>query len=266
VDCAATLPIAIAQLRAHRPDLILLDLLMPEAEGFEVCEVLKAHPDHRDIPVTFMTGNPGSEEKLRDLEKRAAEGGAKPVDPTETLARVRRHLGFHPDPMRRTKTELALQTSLGKSLIVASPTGEILFCGTIAATLLRTHMPEMVSNLLPRHLVKGGTAGSLELELVPSPEAKDCVLLTLQVARPPASFRDLLSLGLTPRETEILYWVAQGESSSETGTILSISINTVKKHVQHILPKLGVETRLSAALLASAILSRLHAPAQSGAA
>jgi DNA-binding CsgD family transcriptional regulator len=48
---------------------------------------------------------------------------------------------------------------------------------------------------------------------------------------------------LTPREWEVLGWVMQGKRDSEIGTILGISENTVHKHVQRILKKLGVETR-----------------------
>lgn len=56
-------------------------------------------------------------------------------------------------------------------------------------------------------------------------------------------------LGLTRREKEILAWVTQGKSNREIGKILSISPRTVGKHLERIYPKLGVETRTSAAIL-----------------
>lgn len=49
-------------------------------------------------------------------------------------------------------------------------------------------------------------------------------------------------------------WIAQGKTSPEIGVILNTQVCTVKKHVGHLLPKLGVETRLAAALLAQTIL------------
>jgi DNA-binding CsgD family transcriptional regulator len=64
----------------------------------------------------------------------------------------------------------------------------------------------------------------------------------------------LLALGLTRREAEVLVWVAEGETSPEIGIILNAAPNTIKKHVSHILEKLAVETRLSAALLANQVL------------
>ncbi|HEY2341835.1 MAG TPA: response regulator transcription factor [Chthoniobacteraceae bacterium] len=59
---------------------------------------------------------------------------------------------------------------------------------------------------------------------------------------------DLLPLGLTPREAEVLYWVSQGKTNPEIGLILAVSVATVKKHVEHIFEKIGVENR-SAAIL-----------------
>jgi len=66
----------------------------------------------------------------------------------------------------------------------------------------------------------------------------------------------LQKLGLTPREANVLFWVAQGKTNPESGLILDIRPRTVKKHLDHIFLKLGVETRTSAALMALEALSR----------
>jgi DNA-binding NarL/FixJ family response regulator len=65
----------------------------------------------------------------------------------------------------------------------------------------------------------------------------------------------LLKLGLTPRATEVLLWVAQGKTNPDIGIILGISESTVKKHLLEIFEKLGVETRSAATLRAIEILS-----------
>jgi len=54
-------------------------------------------------------------------------------------------------------------------------------------------------------------------------------------------------LGLTPREKEVLVWVAMGKTNVEIGSIMSLSVRTVEKHLQNIFQKLGVETRTAAA-------------------
>jgi DNA-binding CsgD family transcriptional regulator len=58
------------------------------------------------------------------------------------------------------------------------------------------------------------------------------------------------SASLSRRELEALAWIAQGKTNSELAAILGISLSTAKKHVEHILDKLGVETRTAAASIA----------------
>jgi DNA-binding NarL/FixJ family response regulator len=61
---------------------------------------------------------------------------------------------------------------------------------------------------------------------------------------------DLEPLGLTPREAEVLFWVARGKTNDEIGTVLGIGLTTVKKHLESTFAKLGVENRTSAAAMA----------------
>jgi DNA-binding NarL/FixJ family response regulator len=63
------------------------------------------------------------------------------------------------------------------------------------------------------------------------------------------------ALGLTPREAEVLLWIAQGKSNGEIGTILGTAENTVKRHVQNIFEKLGIDSRNAATVRALEILS-----------
>lgn len=71
-----------------------------------------------------------------------------------------------------------------------------------------------------------------------------------------SSSKPLENLGLTPREAEVLQWVAQGKTNSHVGTILGMSEKTVKIHLGHIFEKLGVETRTAASLIAIETLPR----------
>ena len=83
--------------------------------------------------------------------------------------------------------------------------------------------------------------------------------LAAKSARPsePASPQQLEALGLTPREAEVLFWVAQGKTNPEIGVITGVQLTTVKKHLESIYAKLGVENRTTAAALA---LERLGSP------
>lgn len=71
-----------------------------------------------------------------------------------------------------------------------------------------------------------------------------------RAGRAEAKPEQLESLGLTPREAEILLWVSQGKTNPEIATILGIGLTTVKKHLEATFAKLGVENRTSAAALA----------------
>jgi DNA-binding NarL/FixJ family response regulator len=68
--------------------------------------------------------------------------------------------------------------------------------------------------------------------------------------------KPLESLGLTPREAEVLFWLAQGKMNAEIAIILDASPGTIKKHVEHIFAKLEVENRAAASLLAMEVLGR----------
>ncbi|HEY0257475.1 MAG TPA: helix-turn-helix transcriptional regulator [Candidatus Methylacidiphilales bacterium] len=67
----------------------------------------------------------------------------------------------------------------------------------------------------------------------------------------PDTAAHLATLGLSPREAEILHWIAQGKRNGEVATILGISLFTVKNHVRRIFAHLGVETRTAAAAFAT---------------
>uniref|UniRef100_UPI0035137C04 adenylate/guanylate cyclase domain-containing protein n=1 Tax=Sinimarinibacterium flocculans TaxID=985250 RepID=UPI0035137C04 len=74
------------------PDLILLDVLMPEMDGFATCQLLKADATLREVPVIFLTGNSDRESVVRGFTVGAVDFIAKPFHAEELLARVRTHL------------------------------------------------------------------------------------------------------------------------------------------------------------------------------
>jgi sigma-B regulation protein RsbU (phosphoserine phosphatase) len=76
----------------EKPDLILLDILMPEMDGYEVCRRLKADPDTRDIPVIFLTSQTEAEDETKGFEVGAVDYIHKPFSAAVVKARVRTHL------------------------------------------------------------------------------------------------------------------------------------------------------------------------------
>jgi DNA-binding CsgD family transcriptional regulator len=96
-------------------------------------------------------------------------------------------------------------------------------------------------------LVVMGADRRLEIALVSNGEHP---MLILEERREELEMAELVSLGLSRRETEVLAWIARGKSDAETAMILGISARTVAKHLEHIFQKLGVESRMAAAVLA----------------
>lgn len=89
VTCAENAGDGLEAARREQPDLILLDVDMPDMSGFEVCKVLKEDPELCLIPVIFLTGSGQTEDKIRGLDLGAVDYITKPFDAFELLARVR---------------------------------------------------------------------------------------------------------------------------------------------------------------------------------
>ncbi len=88
------------------PDLILLDVEMPEMDGYEVCRRLKTDPETREIPVIFLTGKTEAEDETRGFSVGAVDYIHKPFSPSVMKARVQTHLA-----LRETREQLARQLS-----------------------------------------------------------------------------------------------------------------------------------------------------------
>jgi putative two-component system response regulator len=85
---------AMAIAHARQPDVVLLDVMMPEIDGYEVCRRLKADPETRLVPVVFITGLESREARLRGLDAGATDFLSKPFDLTELEVRVRNLVSF----------------------------------------------------------------------------------------------------------------------------------------------------------------------------
>ncbi|HEY9644722.1 MAG TPA: response regulator [Chroococcidiopsis sp.] len=104
---------AIAQLQEFRPDLILLDVMMPGLNGFETCRQIKADDSTRDIPVIFMTALTEAGDRVTGLELGAVDYITKPFQHEEVLARIRLHLKIHrlTQELRTLNSELEQRVS-----------------------------------------------------------------------------------------------------------------------------------------------------------
>jgi len=265
---------ALDELPRMAPDLILLDVMMPGIDGYETCRRIKADPKFAEVPLFFLTALSDTVDKVRGFELGAVDYITKPLQPEEVLARINAHLDLRAlraalelrneeldrEVQARLAAEHSLQHALASPVLLLDRTGAIHFRTESAVRLLERHggLPS------PLHLrlwfageaatEVAGSAGRLYAHRLPDPGNSAQALFLLTENPPPPSPDQLLALGLTPRESEILFWVAQGKTSPEIAVILATATATVKRHMHHILGKLGVETRLAAALKAMEIL------------
>jgi len=91
IQSAANGIIALAMIEENKPDLILLDVMMPEMSGFEVCQILKRNPKTQCIPIIFLTAKTEPEDIVKGLNAGAVDYVSKPFNHTELLSRIKTH-------------------------------------------------------------------------------------------------------------------------------------------------------------------------------
>jgi DNA-binding NarL/FixJ family response regulator len=287
---------ALARAVQARPDIILLDALMPGMDGFEVARRLKAEPVTAAIPIVFMTGLTETEHVVAAFAAGGTDYVTKPIRAREVLARIATHL--HSARAQR-QARNALDAFGHATLVVRLPDGKLVWQTALARQMLAERLgcdgrqapPALLAWLLRETAALGaldegviaaspstvldaaGSAESAETALgVNTPGTASATstsaagrlrvtlhessgdgqwLLVLREADDGAALEALmLAFKLTNREAEVLYWVVKGKTNRDIGDILGSSPATVKKHLERVFAKLGVETRTAAAAMA----------------
>lgn len=237
------------------PDVVLLDAVMPQMDGFETCLRMKASGALAHVPVIFMTGLTDTEHVVRGLACGGVDYLPKPINLDELRARIRVHLA-------NARTALSARVALdaaGRHLLAVGLDGHVRWATPQAAKLLETADGDPFSAAIGAWLASRRDPGD-----GPGPTAND-VQFTYLGAIGPNEFLFRLALrtpgddperlraafGLTPREAEVLLWISGGKANRDIGDILGLSPRTVNKHLEQIYIKLGVENRASAAVKAA---------------
>ena len=282
---------ALQRARQALPDIVLLDAMMPGMDGFEVARRLKASPETAHIPLIFMTGLTETEHLVAALEAGGVDYVTKPIKPKEVMARM----GVHLQGARRARQE-ARQAGQARSALdafgYASITvrmggadgqgdGRLIWQTPLARELLMRYYgtsapqtPEPVVNWLRRHLADAQQQiepPRLAVELGPrrltfrlhqqtgdGDSGGDWLIVMREISDDAVVEAMSLSFKLTAREAEVLYWVVKGKINRDIGDIVGSSPMTVKKHLERVFAKLGVETRTAAAAMAMSRIKQLH--------
>jgi DNA-binding response OmpR family regulator/DNA-binding CsgD family transcriptional regulator len=260
------------------PDIVLLDAMMPGMDGFEVAKRLKGSAQTAHIPIIFMTGLTETEYLVAALESGGVDYVTKPIKPKEVLARIAVHLqsarerrqarnaldafGYASITVRVSDGKLMWQTPLARELLLR-------YYGTSAPTTpepvvnwLRRHAAEAVALVEPPRLsIEQGPKRltfRLHQQTGDSEGGGDWLIIMQEVSDESVVEAMSLSFKLTAREAEVLYWVVKGKINRDIGDILGTSPMTVKKHLERVYAKLGVETRTAAAGMAMSRIRQLH--------
>ena len=260
------------------PDIILLDAMMPGMDGFEVARSLKASARTAHIPIVFMTGLTETEHLVAAMDCGAVDYVTKPIRPKEVLARMAVHLqgarekrqarnaldafGYASITVRVSDGRLMWQTPLARDLLLR-------YYGTDAPATpipvlawLRRHVASTAPQSEPPRLsiAQGATRLTFRLhqQIGDSEGGGDWLIIMQEVSEDSVIEAIALSFKLTPKEAEVLYWVAKGKTNRDIGDIVGSSPMTVKKHLERVFTKLGVETRTSAAAMVMQRIAQLH--------
>jgi len=285
---------ALNRARQAVPDIVLLDAMMPGMDGFEVAKRLKAMAETAHIPIIFMTGLTETEHLVAALEAGGVDYVTKPIKPKEVMARM----GVHLQGARRARQEARQAGQARNALDAfgyASITvrmggrgdGRLIWQTPLARDLLMRYYgtsapqtPEPVLTWLRRHQAETGGGRELEpprLAVEQGPRrltfhlhrhtgdaggggdgTGDWLIVMREISDDAVVEAMSLSFKLTAREAEVLYWVIKGKINRDIAGILGASPATVKKHLEHVYAKLGVETRTAAAGMALNRIRQLH--------
>jgi len=260
------------------PDIILLDAMMPGMDGFEVARRLKASPATAPIPIVFMTGLTETEYLVAALDVGGVDYVTKPIKPKEVLARIAVHLQ---GAREKRQARNALDAFGYATITVRVSDGKLMWQTPLARELLQRYYgtaapqtPEAVLTWLRRQVA---TAEQLAAQRTEPPRLSieqgakrltfrlhqqtgddDWLIIMREESDETVIQAMSLSFKLTAREAEVLYWVVKGKINRDIGDILGTSPMTVKKHLERVFAKLGVETRTAAAGMAMNRIRQLH--------
>ncbi len=219
------------------PDLILLDVIMPGMDGFEVCRKLKANPSTNHIPIIFITAFQNeSEHIVEGFNAGGADYISKPFHHAELIMRVRTHL-----ELKRQRDYINAEAQKKSAAL---------------RTVLETRQDISVS-------IEEKISANIRLKITPlletirktelTPVQKKCLnAIEFEINDILSQFPQKLSslkFGLTPVEIQIAGFIREGRSSKEIGQLLNLSKGTIDFHRNNIRRKLKL-TRSKESLMA----------------
>jgi len=259
------------------PDIILLDAVMPGIDGFEVARRLKAQPATAHIPIIFMTGLTDTEHVVAAFAAGGVDYVTKPIRAREVLARMAVHTQGAKQARQARQARNALDAFGHATLVVRAADGRVVWQTPLARALLNEHFE---GGVLSDPVIAWVRTEAERRAAMPTPQPGQTLTLPRQARRLVFALHErtgddewlvvmressdqaviealAAAFKLTAREAEVLYWLARGKTNRDIGDILGTSPATVKKQLEGVYEKLGVETRTAAASVAMSRVPKL---------
>ncbi|MDM8550951.1 response regulator [Desulfobacterales bacterium HSG2] len=263
---------AMATARAELPDLILLDIVLPDMSGYEVCKSLKADDPTRGIPIIFISILNEVGDKLKAFSVGGVDYMTKPFFPKEVLARVGTHLSLRKmqkclevknemlgqEVMERKLAEKALQdahddleTQVRARTSELRKTNETLRDVNTALNVLLKKRAEDKESFKENVLInikelmlpyierlKKSRLGENQRTLVDIMESNLDTIASPLISRLSSKY-----LNLTPTEVRVAHFVRDGKTNKEIAELMGLSVGTILTHRHHVRRKLGLRNK-----------------------
>jgi DNA-binding NarL/FixJ family response regulator len=251
---------AISIAKKMRPDVILLDAVMPNMDGFETCKAIKSDPNLKNIPIIFMTGLSDTESIVKGFSAGGVDFLVKPINPQELIARLNVHL-------LNARTTLSAQTALdsaGQNIFAIDTFGKKLWSTPAVNQHLIAIDDEGLAEAFEQQLagwLSHSPADGNKLHFATTKKKFTAIYFGVSgnqehlirlVDDAATDEKTVLKdyFGLTARESDVYLWLTRGKANREIAQILDMSPRTVNKHLEQLFRKLDVDNRTSAATMA----------------
>ena len=282
---------ALAQAGNQAPDLLLLDGQLEDVDSLAMVKHWQALAVATHCPIIFLADSAQPQQLVQALQAGCADVVHKPVRPHELLARSAMHLA---GARERRQTRNALDAFGYATMTVRPRDGKLMWQTALSRELLARYCPlhppyasrtapqvqewlqacmrALERGEVPRNLTLHQEQGArLVLRLHQQTgdqasanaqadwlDADDWLIVMREMSDHAVMQAMSAAFTLTAREAEVLYWVVKGKTNKDIGDILGSSPMTVKKHLERVFVKLGVETRTAAAGKATARIPQLQ--------
>ncbi|WP_017446813.1 DNA-binding response regulator [Gayadomonas joobiniege] len=252
---------AVTIAQSIKPDIILMDAIMPNMDGFEACEIIKNNPALKYTPVIFMTGMSDTDHIKKGFMAGGTDYITKPINPDELIVRMMAHLNnaritIHSQQALDTVGQFLLAVNNSGQIEWATPqTYQLFELAQIDDAWLADKFAQKVAQFIRSDNKKiplklKSENKQLELSYITETEDNEYLLKLADIEEKDETLVLRQKYGLTKRESEVLLWISKGKTNREIAIVLAMSPRTVNKHLEQIFKKLGVENRTSAAAMA----------------